>query len=123
MVYCTTFEIQERASLFIYFICLHQCFEVKLAFSEFVPLLAVEISDDWIIGNKKTKHIFNLQEYGYLANHKYLKIFNIFPHFISIKYRKEVPLSVLSTLIDRHFNNFGPKLFFRGKRDNHTPAN
>ena len=60
-------KYKKKSLFFVYFICLHKYFAVKLAASE---LLAVEISDDWIIGNKKTKHIFNSQEYGYRAYHE-----------------------------------------------------
>ena len=56
-----------------------------------------------------------------------LRLFNIFPTFyypdLYLLSRKEMPFSLLSTLIDCHFNNFGQKLFFCGKRDNRTPAN
>ena len=47
-------KYKKKSLLFVYFICLHKYFAVKLAFPEFDFLLAVAISDDWIMENKKT---------------------------------------------------------------------
>ena len=60
-------KYKKKSLLFVYFISLHKYFAVKWADSEFHPLLAVEISDDWIVGNQKIKHISNSQEYGYIS--------------------------------------------------------
>ena len=51
-VYSTTLEIQKESLLFVYFICLHKYFTVNLAVSEFDPMLAIKISDEWIIGER-----------------------------------------------------------------------